>query len=320
MKLYLTSAYETHQWLDLLKSYAQQDCMGRHQLVDSPESADAILFVENAQFYDYSFRRVKRHRLTRQFPDKVYIYNEVDKPFSGLPGLYCSMPSNRYNSDRQAAFPYLSLPNPFVRYIDRWQVKQDLPFAFVGAMSHRLRKKVLALQPYSDGILDTSEFNVWNATEEETKRQGFRFANAMVRCQFVLCPRGIGTSSFRPFEAMQAGRAPVIISDQWVAPPQVDWSFAIKVKEKDIAQIPDILSGYSSEAADRGHAARKAWEATYAPDVMFDTAAQAVEELVFKSRTARARRKTLRQIVPVQKWLTELEAATRTTVNAYRQT
>ena len=78
MKLYLTSAYEHHRWLDLLKSYAQQDRIGRHQLVSSAELADAILFVENAQFYDYSFRKVRRHPLTRQFPDKVYIYNEVD--------------------------------------------------------------------------------------------------------------------------------------------------------------------------------------------------------------------------------------------------
>lgn len=320
MKLYLTSAYKQHRWLDLLTSYAQQDRIGRHQLVSSPELADAILFVENAQFYDYSFRKVRRHPLTRQFSGKVYIYNEVDKPFGGLPGLYCSMPSSRFNDERQVAFPYLSLPNPFVQYIDKWQVKQDLPFAFVGAMSHRLRKKVLALQPYSEGILDTSEYNVWNASDAETRKQGFRFADAMVRSQFVLCPRGIGTSSFRPFEAMQAGRAPVIISDKWVAPPQVDWSFAIKVRERDVAHIPDILAGYSSEAADRGVAARKAWEDNYAPDVLFDTAAQAIEGLAQKSQNARARRKTLQQIIPLQKWLTELEVATRTTVNAYRQT
>ena len=320
MKIYLTSAYEEHQWLDLLLGYAKQDRIGRHQLADSPEEADAILFVENAQFYDYSFRTVKRHPLVKRFPGKVYIYNEVDKPFAGLPGLYCSMPSNKFNANRQVAFPYLALPNPFVQYIDNWQVKQDLPFSFVGSVSHKIRKKVLELEPYSEGILDTSEYNVWNATPEETKKQGFRFADAMVRSRFILCPRGIGTSSFRPFEAMQAGRAPVIISDKWVAPPQVDWSFAIKVAEKDIADIPDILETYDSEASDRGHAARKAWEEVYAPDVLFDTAVDAIEGLALKSRTARANRKTLDQILPVQQWLTELEAVTRTTVNAYRQT
>ncbi len=324
MKFFLTSAYENHPRLDVLHSYAQQDRVGRHQLVESPELADAILFVEGAQFYDYSYRRVKRHVLTKQFAGKVYIYNEVDKPFSGLPGLYCSMPSNRINDNRQVAFPYLSLPNPFVQYIHKWQVKQDLPFSFVGSISHRLRKKVIALKPYSEGILDTSEFNIWNATKEETQKQGFRFADAMVRSQFVLCPRGIGTSSFRPFEAMRAGRAPVIISDQWVAPPQVDWNFAIKVMEKDVANIPDILAAYSSEAGDRGQAARKAWEAAYAPDVLFDTTAQAIAGLAAKARISRANarpsRKPLRQMLPIQKWVTELEVATRTTINAYRQT
>ena len=119
---------------------------------------------------------------------------------------------------------------------------------------------------------------------------------------------------------MQAGRAPVIISDHWVAPPQVDWSFAIRVREKDIADIPDILQSYEAEAIDRGRAARLAWEEVYAPDVLFDTAVETIEGLAQKSLHASRRRKSLRQLVPVQKWLTELEAATRTTVNAYRQT
>ncbi len=36
-------------------------------------------------------------------------------------------------------------------------------------------------------------------------------------------PRGIGASSVRIFEAMRAGRAPVIISDDWIVPPVGDW-------------------------------------------------------------------------------------------------
>lgn len=319
MKIFLTSAYEEHQWLDHLIQLAGQDRVGRHQLADSPEQADAVLFVENAQFYDYTYRKVKRHPLTRRFSNKVFIYNEVDKPFGGMPGLYCSMPISRIKAAQQMAFPYLSLPNAYVKDIHQWTGKQDWPFAFVGSISHRLRKRVMALQSFSEGVKDTSEFNVWNASREERASQGRVFAEAMARSRFILCPRGIGTSSFRQFEAMQAARAPVIISDQWVAPPQVDWDFAISIRESDVEAIPEILAQYSHEAVDRGRAAREAWEKVYAPDVMFDTCAEAIEELL-KTRPANSSANAnLAHLLPINRWLTEVEVAARTTVDAFRQ-
>lgn len=319
MKLYLTSAYKTHGWLDHLRELAGKDRLGRHQLCSDPESADAILFVENAQFADYTYRRVKRHPLTQQFREKTFIYNEVDKPFGGLPGLYCSMPSARFRSQHQIAFPYLSLPNSYVKHIHKWKVQQDWSFSFVGSISHRLRKRIVALQPHSRGVRNTSEFNVWNATAQERASQGMLFAEAMARSRFVLCPRGIGTSSFRQFEAMQAARAPVIISDKWVAPSQTDWDFAIRVEERNIEAIPDILAEHASEALDRGQAARKVWENVYAPDVLFDTAAGAIATLLKRRAAQNTSENALRQLLPVQKWATELEVAARTTLETYRQ-
>jgi len=221
------------------------------------------------------------------------------------------------------AFPYLALPNQYVQHIHQWKTRQDYPFAFVGSVSHRLRKRVIALQSHSDGVVDTSEFNVWDATLEERASQGMRFAEAMARSKFVLCPRGIGTSSYRQFEAMQAARAPVIISDKWVAPPQVDWSFAITVREADIENIPDILANYATEAADRGRAARAAWESAYAPDVLFDTTVQAIADLQ-KQRMQRpvsgtSMSQLMPEFAPVKDWLTEMEVAARMTAQTYRQ-
>ncbi len=261
-------------------SYADNDRVGRHELVDDPDDADAILFVESAQFDDYLYKKLLKHPLVLNYPHKTFMYNEVDRPWCALPGLYCGMPSNRYDQSRQVAFPYLVSPNRFVPQIHRWQVKPEWLFSFVGAKSHPLRNRVAALESVSAGVKDTSEFSVWHADAAERSSQGLVFAESMARSHFVLCPRGIGTSSFRPFESMQAARAPVIISDDWVPPPHVDWDFALFVPESDIEAIPDLLAERVHEAADRGKAAREAWEIAYAPTVMFDTVAQSLEYLL----------------------------------------
>ena len=56
MKLFLTSAYETHAGLTALREFAMADRVRRHELSYNPEDADAILFVENTQFDDILFK------------------------------------------------------------------------------------------------------------------------------------------------------------------------------------------------------------------------------------------------------------------------
>ena len=117
---------------------------------------------------------------------------------------------------------------------------------------------------------------MWDSDDAERRVQGQNFAEVMAESHYVLCPRGLGTSSFRLFEAMEAARAPVIISDHWVPPPQVDWSFAVYVRENEIARIPDKLRAIADESVDRGRAARDAWQAVYAPERLFDTAMESL--------------------------------------------
>lgn len=285
MKLFLTSAYDHHPMLDTLSSMAKLDKIGRHELAESAEEADAILFVENAHFDDYVYKKLARHPLLKQFPNKVFMYNEVDKPYCALPGLYCSMPSRFFHDQRQVAFPYLMTPNRFVPYIHQWQVEKRWLFSFVGSASHRIRKDVIALSEVTaGGVKDTSEFNVWDSSERERTSQGMDFAEALAGSHFVLCPRGIGTSSYRVFEAMQAQRVPVVISNHWVEPPHVDWDFLVRVDEKDVHKIPSLLRSMVHEADDRAKAAREAWQLAYAPDVMFDTAAESIGYLLEAQR------------------------------------
>jgi len=234
MKLYLTSAYETHDSLDKLVGLAALDRIGQHELCSTPAEADAILFVESTHFNDIFFRSLLAHPLVAKYPEKVFMYNEADKPWCVLPGLYCCMHSRFFQDNRQVAFPYLHSPNPYIADVHNWDVERKWLFSFVGSTSHRCRKQVIALANDSKGIKDTSDFNVWDSARPEREIQGMDFAQTMAESWFVLCPRGIGTSSYRVFEAMEAERAPVVISDHWVQPPHVDWDFLVTVKQRDL--------------------------------------------------------------------------------------
>jgi hypothetical protein len=276
MKLHLTSAYQEHSALDALIRRAHQDSLQRHQLTSSPDEADAILFVENAQFDDYLYDELASHELALRYPEKTFMYNEADTPWPVLPGLYCCMSGNHFDHTSQIASPYITTPNPFVKYIHSWNAEKRWLYSFVGSSSHRCRKAVLALSEQCGGVMDTSEFDAWNCTEADRHAQGWKFAEHMAQSQFVLCPRGLGPSSARLFEALEAGIAPVIISDQWVPPPHIDWSFAVRVREDQIHTIPARLAAIANESDDRGRAAREAWDLAYAPDRLFNTMAESV--------------------------------------------
>ena len=308
MKLLLTSAYDVHPCLDTLREAVACAAPARHSLVASAEEADAILFVENVQYEDLRYRRLSAHPLLQRFGDKCFVYNEADKPWDVLRGLYCSLTPDLFDADRHVPFIYLGMRNPHVGGIDANAERRWL-YSFMGAMSHPSRRAVLAL---GDGegtgfVRDTSGFDVWHAEAAERERRALVYAEVFSASRFVLCPRGIGTASLRLFEALEAGRAPVIIADDWIAPPHIDWSFALRVNERDIASIPRLLSAHADEAVARGRAARAAWQSVYSREELFDTVGDSLEYLLDGGHARRRRPyySTLR------KWLSSGELAAR---------
>jgi hypothetical protein len=109
----------------------------------------------------------------------------------------------------------------------------------------------------------------------------------MRESKFILCPRGMCPSSVRLFETMKAGRVPVVISDEWVPPPEVPWrEFAIVVRESDVAMIPSILAREEATFPERAAAARRAWERWFAKDVLAGTITRWGMSLVQESSRA----------------------------------
>ena len=88
--------------------------------------------------------------------------------------------------------------------------------------------------------------------------------------KFILCPRGLGSSTIRVQEAMQAGRVPVIIAIDWVAPTGPAWEeFSLRVPEGLVSDIPALLAAREGDAAEMGRLARAEWERYYEPRKAF---------------------------------------------------
>jgi hypothetical protein len=97
-----------------------------------------------------------------------------------------------------------------------------------------------------------------------------RYGEISKASKFILCPRGMGTSSVRLFDTMRMGRVPVIISDQWVEPQGPCWEkFSLRVPEADFARLPALLEEHEAVAVEMGLLARAQWEEWFSERVCF---------------------------------------------------
>lgn len=315
MKLHLLSAYAVHPGLDTVLRSAMTDIERTHSVCESAEHADAIVFIENTQFDDMLFNDLREHELVKRYPDKVFMYNEMDRPWDVLRGLYTCMPKKTLDTNKQRAFAYLSTPNRYIRNVYHENSERRWLYSFMGSMSHACRRKIMRLPTTHAYLKDTSEFNVWNTSETELDVRAKDYANILGSSQFVLCPRGIGTSSLRLYETLEAGRVPVIISDQWVPPEETDWGFALQVKENRIDKIPSLLKSMETEAEERGEAARDAWLVSYAASTLFNTLGNAIANI--QHHPSHLEHNPSRQL-EWNKWLASGSLYARTTVQRLR--
>jgi hypothetical protein len=153
--------------------------------------------------------------------------------------------------------------------------------SFLGSPTHPVRRELVALR-HPRGHFDSVEgflFHDWRSRDFAERRR--HFAEVLFRSQFVLCPRGHGTSSIRLFEALAAGRVPVVISDQWVPPAGPDWD-AISLRWPERGGFDALLQHLEDrepEAAAMGARARDAFTEWFAAPVWFDRAIEGLADL-----------------------------------------
>lgn len=248
------------------------DRFGIHTLTENAEEADVILFVDAHMPHDWKLSAIQRHPLARRFPLKTLIYDDRDRPWCVLPGLYVSMPKSNFDSRRQIAVPYYKNNNEHMARLE--MVEPDLLFSFMGARKHKIRDHLLELTHPRAYIEDTSHIQFFDYSEardeQKIQSQKQRFQEIMVRSKFVLCPRGVGASSFRLQEALTVSRVPVIISDEWVPPQGPDWAgCAIRVREAEVDTIPALLEARETDFPAMAVKAHQAYHEWLAPDVFF---------------------------------------------------
>lgn len=261
----------------------------RHCISATPESADIILIADmfKKDWQDDKFIG----QLVKQFPEKCFAVSEQDTPAFFIRGIYTSLEGSFFARGRVRSGSYQlfhsNYINPFVAHHEYSPTceQKDYLFSFVGRRCHAVRHAILD-QPYArEDILleDTSlTFDLWAQDGADRKAAGQRsYAEKLLRSKFALCPRGAGTSSFRLFESMQLGVAPVIISDAWVVPEIPQWNSAcIMVKEKHVGEIEKILTAHERDYAEMGAAARQIFSEHFSEQSYFNYLVESCEHLM----------------------------------------
>jgi len=285
MKLFATTAMQepgVATYLPLFAEMARQDRFGVHSLCKDPAAADLILFLDGHQHYkDLELNAIRRHPLVTQYREKAFVYSEVDQPWCAMPGLYVAMPKTSFDSRRQRACAYLTVPNSHVVPTPPPAGSEALLFSFMGRGGNPARERVLRQKHPRAIVEDTSSANFFGNQTDEIERGKRRYAEVIARSKFVLCPRGAGASSFRIFETMAAGRVPVILSDEWVAPAGPAWEqCAVFIPESDIDRIGEILESQEGRFPAMASAAHWEWAEWFAPDALFHRMTEALADIV----------------------------------------
>jgi hypothetical protein len=275
-------------YLRLIKA-AERSTNNRYELAHDPASADILLFVE-PKFESQADILVAP--LYKAFADKSVVLDFLDRPRPFVPGLYVGMTHAQIPGGFFEGAAYIRVAdNRLLESGLKRPIEPDLLFSFVGKVANAdgVRSSLLGLRHPRALVIDRSS----NQSESD-----FDYVQTLLRSKFVLCPRGIGPSSWRLFETMRVGRVPVVISDDWVPPFGIDWhSFVVRVRESDVPQIPSILSGMESQWVERAHQAKQAWKDHMSYERMFGWIGERCAKVLDRSREAGYRATLCRQYV-----------------------
>jgi hypothetical protein len=201
----------------------------------------------------------------RKFPRaQHYIFTECDWPYPVLPGAYVSLSRQCHWANSWCYLPRQNINTSS----EARRYEPHYLFSFLGrTKTHRIREHVVALDTSSSPCLDLDS-GIARFKDFDYQRS---YRDLILGSKFVLCPRGFGAASIRVFEVMASGRVPVIISDDWLPPPDLPWSeFCVFVKEKDVSRIPAILKKREPEAETMGMRAAKVYDEFFGAPVFFE--------------------------------------------------
>lgn len=231
--------------IERFHTLAESDIVGRHTLVEDPDEADVVLVVDLHSAEEDAFPPPLRPaNVPRAWRGKVRVWDQRDNGYYTHPGLYVAPAARLVENRRQKAAPYISTIAP-VAVI---QGDPDLLFSFVGTLTYPTRAEILRLSHERAIVEEARGINFFTNDKRGAAGRNAaheRYLELIARSKFVLCPRGLGPSTFRLYETMAAGRVPVIISDQWLPPERIPWaSCSIPIPERSVNELPTILEAH----------------------------------------------------------------------------
>jgi Exostosin family len=269
-----SAAIAGHWWTSLsrLKQSSLASTVPMHHVIVNPEDADIILFSDSLS---NTLADVRNHALTKRFGDKVFVYSTNDRDVPLVPGVYTCAEERWY-------LPFHMRSGFYIKVSDHdWIQPSPIAerplhlFSFCGSFdTHPLRRRIARLKGAQGFVRDTSkdEGRGSRASADTYREWQAEYFQVMHDSVFVLCPRGVAPSSYRIFEAMKAGRVPVIIADEWVPPSGPNWTeFSLRVPEARLQDVPKILERLVNRAPEMGLRASQAWDRWFSREQAFQT-------------------------------------------------
>jgi hypothetical protein len=286
MKIYILSAYEENSSnfaFKIIQKTSKIDTFKKYKLENNPQLADIIIFVEHHPGFDPYFFNVLKHPIYKRYKNKCYLYHDNDQHISIIPTISPSISTKHFNKKLHHPFQYIAQISNNI-HIDNFVKKIDerkYLYSFIGtSRTSPLRISILEQNKDDIYLLDTLQINSWDLNPEERNKYFLNYAEISSQSKFILCPRGVGPSSYRLFESMKMGIAPVIISDEWVEPIGIDWkSCSIRIKEKDIFKIYEIVKNRENDFLELGINAKKIYENFFSSEKQFHLLSLAANNL-----------------------------------------
>lgn len=257
---------QTRDFSSRLEAAIESD--SRCKLRSSPDGAQVVLLNQAWETRGRgAIRELETCSFVEEFHGRLLTISHDDVSTVFLPGLYTSLtPRNHW--------PQWSLPCGYKRLYrpeeqDRECVQgsghqPEWLFSFRGVdFSHPVRKRLV--REYGGRRGHSSVVIVNRKFHSHTERERRAYVSELLNSHFVLAPRGFSPSTYRLFEAMQFGRCPVIISDEWQPIPGIDWNTcSLRIAEKDVSRLEGILREREGDAAQLGQTAQDVWRDHFA--------------------------------------------------------
>lgn len=289
MKLFLATLNEPHEsWegegfvarIRFLLGYSRHHC----EVLD-PDEADAVVFLESNRFKSrHDIDLFARTDLLRQFCHKSFTINYSAHPLPLLPGLYVSLPQGSYDVRWARAIPYpFPSPNPKLSGIEPLNDTPCVDVSFRGALSHPVRGILVEVLKKYPELGSCQIINRWfdHSFDEQVD-----YIHEISSSRFVLCPRGLATSSYRLYESIQIGSVPVVISDDWVPPDGIDWhACTLRVSEDRLNELPDLLKTAKHRWPAMKVEVSRVWHHKLRDEVLADTIFDQLDALFWLRRT-----------------------------------